>query len=480
MLNSLHHADARRAMLQQRPHVPLFAAAIDLQAFGLLNQALGPRLANLVIDLVTASLTSRLSALARPLWNLSFGDEHYFFARAAASELEGLATAFEATVTAAAQALDDAFVPLQVALPRPDAGHRLLLPQDAHDLLGRHRVLASAVASGTRFDALARLAGDRPADDHARVLEAGCEGLLALAAHDLYRTAQRCGRWRLPFPRLRLALGFVPAAADSLTDEQRLDFILQELHHAIEEARRNGVLTIRREIVLVRPTFCEGTPPCPADETQSVPSIRSLEKGIAGRLDGFERWLILQLKPRWTLPALPRDRQALSSLKELVSATNPGFADRLLGAQQVAFACLADRPGRDCGAAGNNLLLAIAGRPLTRRQTERLVERFQSSCRLPGRSEISTIQALTFEGHGRSMLLRAIAAAQADLFAVTRAEGSTLSSFGESDLPILERLIDQERMPALERYEALRRDASPAPIGNAAVHTALAASAPSI
>jgi hypothetical protein len=473
VLNALHRASSRRALLDQRPGDLLFAAAIDLQAFGLLNQALGPRLANLVIDLVTASLTKALSALSEPLWTLSFGDEHYYFSRVAASEAERLATAFESTIADAAHALDDTFVPMHVAWTGAVLDRQLLLPKDAHDLLGHHRVLASAVPNGTRFEALARLAGDRDVHRHAGAVQGACQGLLALAAHDLYRIAKRSGRWRLPFPRLRLALGLATAAAGTPDEEHSLDFVLQELHRTIEQARGDGIPTIRRDFVLGQPAFRDGTPRRTVDEISKVPSIRTLEKDIAGGLAGFDRWQIMQLKPRWTLPAMPDGRHMPNSLKELVCVTNPGFADRLLGAEQIALADLAAKLGHACGASGNNLLLAIPDKPLTRRQSEQLLEHFQASCPLPGGAQVSRVDALTVEGYGPSMLLRAIAAVQNDLSTITGVRtnrSSTLLSFSEDDLAGLEGLMDEARIPALERYEALREAVSSVPVS--AVRTA--------
>jgi hypothetical protein len=71
------------------------------------------------------------------------------------------------------------------------------------------------------------------------------------------------------------------------------------------------------------------------------------------------------------------------------------------------------------------------------------------------------------------MLLRAIAAVQNDLSTITGVRtnrSSTLLSFSEDDLAGLEGLMDEARIPALERYEALREAVSSVPVS--AVRTA--------
>ena len=466
VLTGLNETRARQALIAGRPTEPLFAAVLDLQAFGLFNQAFGSRLANLVIDLVTTSLKRAIVRLSRPFWSLSFGDEHYFFTRAAAAEVDDLVEVFETAIAKAALMLDNQFAPIHIGWAGPRADGLVHLPSSVHDFLHCHQILSAAVASGGRFDALAFLANDRNVHDHVRTIQSAYDGLLVVTAHDLYDDTRRPGRWRLPFPQFRLASGIVTGTPDSLTANEAVDFILQELHRAMEQARSDGLLSIRRDMAIARPAFSDGTPPGPSIGATDLASIRTFEKSIARQRGTLESWQLLLLKPRWTLPAFPAGRRTLNSLKALTSATNPGFVDRLLGAEHAAFASLASKQGYAFGASGNSLMLAIAGRMLTQGETRQLLDQFLTACELPGGAEVSHLEALTVEGHGKATLLRAFAAAQSHLPMIaqpTKHDPINLVSLRESDLPLIERLIDDRRARALETYEDLHRGGSARP-----------------
>jgi hypothetical protein len=108
-------------------------------------------------------------------------------------------------------------------------------------------------------------------------------------------------------------------------------------------------------------------------------------------------------------------------------------------------------------------MLAIADGPLTPGETRQLLDRFRTACELPGGAEVSHLEALAVEGHGRATLLRAIAAVQSYFPMITRPmehDPVNLSSLTEGDLPIIERLIDARRAQALKTYEELRRGGS--------------------
>ena len=463
MLTELHDAGARHALIASRPTEPLFAAALDLQAFGLLNQALGPRLANLVIDLIATSLKSAVAALSRPFWSLSFGDEHYFFTRAAAGEADDLVEAFETAIADVALSLRCRFAPVHIACACLGAKGLVCLPTSAHDFFCHYRILSAAVASGERFDALASLPADYNVHDHVHAVQTAANGLFTVTAHDLYGDTHRHGRWRLPFPKVRLASCVVTGALRSITADEAVDFMLQELHRAITEARSGRLLKIRREMAIARPAFTSGNRSGRSIGTNGVASIRAFEKSMARRPGASETWQLLLLKPRWTLSTLPAGRRTLNSLKELICATNPGFVDRLLKAEHATFASLASKLGYAFGASGNSLMLANTDRSLSRSEVGQLLNRFRTSSELPGGAVVSHLEALTFEGRGVETLLRAIAAAQSYLAMIalpTKPGPLNLASFTESDLPLVERLINDRRAQALGAYEELHRGIS--------------------
>jgi hypothetical protein len=449
------------------PTAPLIAAVLDLESFGLLNEALGSRLSNVILDLISGALGTGFEALSDrcelPFWTTSFGDEHYFFTRPDTDQVADVIDDIELAVRNVSQTLSDRFAPVHLSVD--GAGGLRHLPLALHAFLGQYRIISTTVSSGPRFEALAYLPADQDIHDHARTLDRAWGDPLSVVPHDLYHALGKDGRWRLPFPRIRLGLGVAASAGNVQSADDSLDFVLQELHWTMERARAANVMRMRRDMLIGMPAFR-----CAAHEdarlnTGSFASIRQMEKDIASGSTVVDEWQLILSKPRWSFQVASGGRVEMNSLKELISHSNPGFADRLLGIQRDAFVdhvakamgSCSPRPERWlCGASGNSLLLTVLRAPLPQEEIRQHLSNFSTSCALPGGANVSRIDALSFSGTGKDTLLQAIAWAQAYFPLIEwpsyRSE-ICIISVAETEMSAVGRTIAGHKAPALATYE---------------------------
>ena len=186
VLIKLHAQDERKALFARRPGAPLVAAALDLQSFGLLNEALGPRLSHLVLDLVSGALATCLEAASTRrqscLWTTSLGDEHYLFSAPDRGKAEEALGEIDAAIRHVIETLRESFAPVRVMMCGSPQVH--CLPPDMHDVLGQCGILAASVSSDAIFDALACLPAGRDVHTHARFLDRALGAALSVVPHD--------------------------------------------------------------------------------------------------------------------------------------------------------------------------------------------------------------------------------------------------------------------------------------------------------
>ena len=464
MLIKLHAQGEREALFARRPGAPLVAAALDLQAFGLLNEVLGPRLSHLVLDLVSGALATCLEAASTRwqsrLWTTSLGDEHYLFSAPDRGEAEEVVGEIDAAVRHVTETLKESFAPVRVMM----YGSPLhCLPPDMHDVLGQCGILAASVSPDAMFDALACLPAGRDVDAHARFLDRAWDGAVSVVPHDLYGPGGKDGRWRLAFPGIRLALGTVTGPQHAQSVDDSLDFILQELGRTMELLRSANAARMRRDMRLGAPAFRCPVAARSSEGAGALPSIRQMEKDIGRDVVSVSGWQLVLVKPTWRLCGNPDRPTEIGSLKELISRTNPGFADRFLAHHHRALAdWFSGAPAGGApsgwfrGVSGRSLLLVALEAGLPNDDITRRLRGFCRSFSFADQITVSRLHALAFAGRGKACLLQAMACAQAYFSLVEWPRDRSrvrLVTFDESEIGPIGRRLDAGRAAALARYE---------------------------
>ena len=192
----------------------LTCVAIDLQSFGLFNEMLGSRLANLMLSMVSAGLYARFQAVDKAEGSgfrvVPLGDEFYAAAALPADRAERVAAQIEGDIRGLERRLQGACVPVMLKIRASGSGSHV--PAGVRDQLSALGVLAAPVARDGEVEALALLPQRGSVGDLQGQVATAFGRDARLIEHGLRQDLTEAGLDRLPVPRLRLAVGLFSGA----------------------------------------------------------------------------------------------------------------------------------------------------------------------------------------------------------------------------------------------------------------------------
>jgi hypothetical protein len=442
----------------------LIAVLIDLQNFGLFNQLLGPRLADLIVSVISAGLHAEIESLSTTenvkFDAMLFGDEYYFFAWVRPDAARRLPDRIERDVMSLQSRLQGRFAPVLIVKTSGHAGP--YVPAEFRDRLSDLGVLAAPVSRTAELEGMAVLPPGRTLTDLSRDVAAEFGQDIRIVEHGVSAALRDHRLDRLPLPYLRLgsAVFTVDRPAGNLGD--CLDFAMQELNAGLGRARLLNHATFRLQMTCRAPRVLSRGLQQPDLYGPAPDFLPKLEQRVAREGLGAAAWQVLICRTRWGAENAGAGAGAdgVWSLGDLIAHTNPRVSEKVIQSQARWFSAywagVLGEPASEgdrhlCGLLGGAVALVLFGRALDHSALRRHLEAFWRLCVPPAGVVLARIDALSCAGEGTEGLLDTLS-----LGPSFQSWGTNQASAGPIDIAP----VSVRRLRSFQRTEASRRTAN--------------------
>ncbi|MDB5483643.1 MAG: hypothetical protein JWO83_4696 [Caulobacteraceae bacterium] len=438
----------------------LIAALIDLQSFGLFNQLLGPRLADLIVSVISAGLHAEIESLSTTenvkFDAMLFGDEYYFFAWVRPDSAPRLLDRIERDVMSLQTRLQGRFAPVLIVKTSGRDGP--YVPAELRDRLSDLGVLAAPVSRTAELEGMAVLPPGRTITDLSCDVTAEFREDIRIVEHGVSAALHDLGLDRLPLPYLRLGCAVFTLDRTAGNPGDCLDFAMQELNAGLGRARLLNHATFRLEMTCGAPRVLSRGLRQPDGPTPDF--LPKLEQRVAREGLGADAWQVLICRTRWGAESAAAGADGVWSLGDLIAHTNPRVSEKVVQSQARWFSTywtgVLDEPASEgdrhlCGLFGGAMALVLFRRALDQATLRRHLEAFWGLCVQPAGVVLARIEALSCAGEGTEGLLDALS-----LGPSFQSWGTNQASAGPIDIAP----ISVNRLRSFQRTEASRRTAN--------------------